>query len=564
MLTQLAVKNLAIVTQLELNFANGMHVLTGETGAGKSIIIDALSIALGERASPEQIRAGHNQAEVTACFNLKNLPNVQNLLKTQDLHEVTYNEECIIRRIINADGRSRAYINGHPVTAQQLKTLAPHLVHIHGQHQHHALLDSDYQRQLLDVYAGHIDLTTTVNNLYQQWASIKQQIQLLTDIQQQADKLNLLNYQIQELDSLQLQANELEALEQQHKQLSKSEELISSCHNISNILTGDAATDTTNSNVLDQLHTANLLLNNLQKIAPQLNPCADLIKQAIIQIEEASAELNNYFTKLDLDPAQLVTLEQRLSAIHSLARKLKVAPEFLHEHYNKLCAQRDSLATATAQLETLQQQLLACEAEYQLAAAKLASSRQQAAVKLAQNIADRLKTLEMPNAIFEIKSEGLKHANPSPYGSEAINFLVTTNPGQPVGLLKKIASGGELSRISLAIQVITAQKMATPTLIFDEVDVGVSGKTAAIVGQLMRELGANAQILCITHLPQVASQGHLHYKVEKLQTAEATSTQIYPLQAPQRVQELARLMGGREITAEALAHASKLLETVNV
>jgi DNA repair protein RecN (Recombination protein N) len=565
MLNQLAVKNLAIVTQLELNFANGMHVLTGETGAGKSIIIDALSIALGERASPEQIRPGNNQAEVTASFNIKNLPTVQQLLIAQELQELIGNEECIIRRIINADGRSRAYINGHAVSAQQLKTLAPHLVHIHGQHQHHALLDSDYQRQLLDVYAEHPELLAAVNKIYQQWAAIKQAIQTLTDMQQQADKLILLNYQIQELDNLNLQNDELQTLDQQHKQLSKAEELISTCQMVTAILSGNAEIEITSTNVLAQLHSAIAQITATLKIAPQLSACAELLKQAIIQIEEASNELDGYFSKLDLDPAKLITIEQRLSAIHALARKLRIAPEIIPEHYVKLCAERDALAQANQRLEELQQQLIDCESEYKIAADKLSKSRKLAAVKLAKEITARLKTLEMPNAIFELKLEARNQdAALTPYGNEHIHFMVSTNPGQPLGLLKKIASGGELSRISLAIQVITAQKMATPTLIFDEVDVGVSGKTAATVGQLMRELGANAQIICITHLPQVAAQGHQHYKVEKLQTKEATSTQIYPLNHHQKVQELARLMGGVDITPEALAHAGKLLEDMQL
>ena len=361
MLTQLSLKNLAIVTQLELNFSDGMHVITGETGAGKSIIIDALSIALGERASPEQIRSPHPQAEVTASFNIKDLPAVQAILQAQELCD---NDECIIRRIINSDGRSRAYINGHSVTAHQLKDIAPHLVHIHGQHQHHALLDSDYQRQLLDVYANHAQALLTVSNFYQQWSQIKQQIQTLNDNQKQSDKLILLNYQIQEFDSLALQANELQILGQKHKQLAKSEELISACQSVTAMLTGaNDTSDTARTNILDQLHAALNQIATMQKFAAPLSTCADLIKQAIIQTEEASSELNHYFAKLDLDPQQLITIEQRLSAIHALARKLKVAPEFLAEQYVELCIQRDNLAQATERLAILQQQLAAVETE---------------------------------------------------------------------------------------------------------------------------------------------------------------------------------------------------------
>lgn len=556
MLIQLTVKNLAIVTQLDLSFNSGMLAITGETGAGKSIIIDALSIALGERAFAEQIRPPHTQAEVTVSFDISKIIAVQQILQQQELPS----DECVIRRIISTDGRSRAYINGQSVAVQQIKAIAPHLVHIHSQHQHHALLDSDYQRQLLDVYAEHPALLTTVNDLYQQWAACKHQIQQLTDAQQQVDRLTLLNYQIQELESLGLQANELQKLEQRHTQLAKGQELIETCQTVSALLI-DSEADSA-SNILDQLHNAHNQIASLLKIAPPLNTCADLLKQAIIQVEEANTELQNYFNKLELDPKQLVIIEQRLSTIHAIARKLKVAPEFLHEHCIELCKQRDSLTQATERLEQLQQQLLQLEQKYKVAAQQLAISRKQAGQKIASKIIEKLKILEMPNARFEIKSEPLKHNNPAPYGNEAIHFMVTTNPGQAPGLLKKIASGGELSRISLAIQVITAQQMATPTLIMDEVDVGISGKTAATVGALMRELGENAQILCITHLAQVASQGHQHFKVEKLQSKQETSTKITLLSHNERIEELARLMGGITITNEALAHAQKLMEDV--
>lgn len=558
MLMQLTVKNLAIVTQLDLSFDLGMLAITGETGAGKSIIIDALSIALGERAFAEQIRPPHTQAEVSACFDISNIPIVQQILQSQDLPA----DECVIRRIISTDGKSRAYINGHSVAVHQIKVLAPHLVHIHSQHQHHALLDSDYQRQLLDTYAEHPQLLQTVNDLYQQWTNCKQKIQQLQDAQQQADRLILLEYQIQELETLNLQPHELQKLEAQHTQLAKAEELIATGQEVSNLLCEN--NDTYANNVLNQLHNAHNQVMGLLKIAPELNTCAELLKQAIIQVQESHFELQTYFNKVELDPEQLAAIEQRLSSIHSLARKLKVAPEFLHEHYLELCKQRDNLSQATGRLQELQQQLLQLEQQYAIAAQQLAKSRKLAGTKLSNKIIDKLKLLEMPHAKFEIRSEPLKHNNPSLNGNETINFMVTTNPGQAPGLLKKIASGGELSRISLAIQVITAQKAATPTLIMDEVDVGISGKTAATVGSLMRELGTRAQILCITHLAQVASQAHQHFKVEKLQSKAETSTKISLLDKDARVQELARLMGGAKITTEALAHAQKLLEDVAV
>ncbi len=559
MLTHLTVKNLAIVDELELSFTPGMHAITGETGAGKSIIIDALSIALGERAFVDHIRAGQTQAEVTASFNISNIAAVQELLIQQELPA----EECVIRRIINTDGRSRAYINGCAVSVQQIKTLAPYLVHIHSQHQHHALLDSEYQRQLLDEYAEHTELLLEVKRLYHEWLAIKQQIQLLTDGQKQADKLALLNYQLQELESLSIQVDEVKILNQKHTELAQADELLATCQRISATISGDTEIETDKNNLLDQLHNIATQLNNIGKITPQLMPSMELIKQAIINLTEANAELSSYIEKLDLDPQQLLLVEQRLTNIHAIARKLKVTPEFLHQHYLELCKQHQTLISATAQLETLQQQLQVVAQNYMLVAEKLSSSRNSAGTRLAAAVIERLKSLEMPNAKFIVHYEKNKHKDLTPYGNESINFMVCTNPGQSLGPLKKIASGGELSRISLAIQVITAQKISIPTLILDEVDVGISGKTAATVGALIRELSCNAQILCITHLAQVAAQAHSHFKVQKTQSTETTCTQIINLSPKERATELARLIGGINLTAEALAHAQQLLESVN-
>lgn len=550
MLTQLTISNLAIVTHLELNFTNGMHVVTGETGAGKSIIIDALSIALGERSSVEQIRANQTSAEVTACFDLAKLPMVKQILQDQELPT----DECVIRRIINSDGRSRAYINGHSVALSQIKSIAPYLVQIHSQHQHHALLDSYYQRELLDAFAKHPELLNKVTSIYSKWDETCKKIQEIADIQQQADKLTLLNYQLQELETLNVVKDELITLDQKHKQLAKGQDLLNTCQNICSFIKED------NENVLSNLHLAHTQILALQKYAPDLTQVAELFNQAIIIVDEATTYLQNFAEKIDLDPSQLSSIEERLSNIHALARKLKVSPESLAEHYDTLCRERNKLATATEQLSVLQQELIQLNDQYQKAAHELSESRVAAAKKLTNKVMQQLKALDMPNTIFAIDCEPTKQQKPTPYGNENIHFLIAANPGQPMGLLKKIASGGELSRISLAIQAITAQQTAIPTLILDEVDVGISGKTAAIVGNLIRKLGVDAQILCITHLPQVAACGHHHFKVEKLQEKDKTSTQINNLNHNERIQELARLMGGTSITNEAIAHAEKLLE----
>lgn len=548
MLTQLTVKNLAIVSALELHFDRGMHVITGETGAGKSIIIDALSLALGERASAEQIRAGETQAEITACFDISALPAVQALIDSA----IGSTGECILRRIISSDGRSRAYINGVSVTVQQLKDLALHLVQIHSQHQHHALLQSDFQRQLLDVYADHGELVTNVQQLFTQWSNTKRSIEQLSNMQQHVDKLNLLNYQLQELENLNLQTDEITQLDQKHKRLCQSEEILATSNIVTANLTGD-------DQILDQLHSNITRLTALLKNSPELKPCIDLLQQATISVQEAAQQLDETLSKLDLDPAQLQQIEARLSAIHALARKLRIEPQQLCAQREILAQERDKLATAAEQLEILQQQLIIDESAYKAAAQKLSQSRAKAADRLTAAVITRLQALEMPQAQFVIQCAQDEKTTPAAHGIDNINILVTTNPGQPLALLKKVASGGEMSRISLAIQVITAERMATPTLILDEVDVGISGKTAATVGQLMRELGANAQIVCITHLPQVAAHGHIHFKVEKHQSANSTATVITPLNRTQRVAELARLLGGACVTPEAIANAERLL-----
>lgn len=541
MLTEIIVKNLAIVSELRCSFYEGMHVITGETGAGKSIIIDALSLALGDRSSADIVRKDAIQAEINACFDITKHTKAQNLLAQLSIEHT----ECIIRRVIFKDGRSKAYINGIPVTINQLKPIACELVHIHGQHQNHALLDSEYQRYLLDQYAKHDELLLETKNIYKQWQTIKQSIEELQQSENQQDKLELLNYQLQELQNLDLQDKEFEDLEDKHKQLAKSDELLAICNELEALLE------------TDNLHLA---LNKLKKI--QLNSGVELIEQSIINLDEAKQQLEDFQQNLDLDPESLAELESRLSKIHDLARKLKVGPEYLHSHMIVLQEQHEALANSKQKLQELNSQKHDLELKFTEAAARLSNSRSKAAKELSSKIKDKLHLLEMPNAQFDIILDPLKHNNPTPYGSESINFMVTLNPGQPLAPMKKIASGGEISRISLAIQVISAEKTVTPTLIFDEVDVGISGKTASTVGTLMRALGKFAQVLCITHLPQVAAQGHMHYKVSKSQSKHHTTTEIIPLEGSERVEELARLVGGANITPQAKAHAAELLESV--
>lgn len=552
MLMQLSVKNLAIVTELQLEFTRGMHVITGETGAGKSIIIDALGLALGERASAEQIRPGCQQAEVTACFVIDGLPRVQELLAAQDLP----NNECVIRRIISVDGRSRAYLNGHLVALQQIKILAPYLVHIHSQHQHHALLQADYQRELLDAYADNHALLTELKTIYNNWHKLRQELLDKQNAEKNADKLALLEYQLQEIDNLQLQPNELASLELRHKQLAQAETLLGICDRTTNTLKDTADND---SSIIARIHKLSQELQAMSKVAPQLNNVLLLLQQAAIHLEEAHDEVQNLFSNLELDPQQLHTVEARIGIIHNLARKLRIQSTDLESYHKILLSQQHELRDTQESINRLEQALAQIMQEYRDVAQRLTNARQQAAVTLSAQIIERLKMLELQKAQFSFAVAVESGTQPAPHGDDVINCLISTNPGQPLGPLKKIASGGELSRVSLAIQVITAQRAATPTLIMDEVDVGISGKTAATVGSIMRELSKNAQIIAITHLPQVAANATHHHKVEKIQTEHSTSTSISLLDTNQRIDELARMMGGAEITAEARAHAHKLL-----
>lgn len=545
MLTRLNVKNLAIAEELEIDFSAGMHVITGETGAGKSIIIDALGLILGDRAASEMIRAGSDQAEIIASFDISKLPRVQTLIDDPCA--------CIIRRVINNDGRSKAYINGASASVQQLKSLAPHLVQMHSQHQHHALLQSDFQRQMLDEYADHHVLQNTVAELFHKWSNTKQEIAKLASLQQSADRLDLLSYQLQELETINLQANEIESLNKKHKELAKATDIVENCNMAVEELTADAG-------IIDQLHNLLSKLQPFTSTAEKLGPPMQMLRDAIINLQEGSQELSHFANKLDLDADQLQQVEQRLSTIHNLARKLRIDPINLLEHMQTLRTEFMRLSSASQKLTELHITLQEIETQYRHAATELTASRSSSAQKFAKAVIQQLQKLEMPQVKFQIEIE--TGTQLSPAGLDKISFCVSTNPGIPTGPLRKIASGGELSRISLAIQVIGAERMATPTLVMDEVDVGISGKTAATVGALIRELSANAQIICITHLPQVASQAHIHLKVNKIQSTKHTTTKISSLERSERLQELARLLGGNTVTAAALANAESLLTTV--
>jgi DNA repair protein RecN (Recombination protein N) len=558
MLIHLSIHHLAVVQHLELSFKTGMTVLTGETGAGKSILIDALGLTLGERAESSIVRLGAASAEVSAIFDLNTLPQVSTWLTE---HALEAEGDCVIRRIITQDGRSRAYINGKSVPLHQLRELGEQLINIHGQHQHQTLLKPDHQRLLLDEYANHTEFSLAVRREYLQWQKLrKEQIELLAH-QGQNDKLALLQYQIQEIEELNLQENELQNLETEHKQLAHAEHWLSICETALASIKNESGQD-----AFSAIHQALAQIGSLKTQAPRLSSCHELLSNALIQLEEAITELQDFKETVSLDPERLVTIDQRLSQIHALARKHRVQPEQLLDYQQSLEKDAKKLSSIQSSLEEIAKKLQAAEKHYLISAKHLKTSRKKFAAQLEKLVTQNLPILEMQHGHFKIefkdKPETAEHF--SPLGLEEIEFLVSTNPGLPLQPLRKIASGGELSRISLAIQVITAQKMTTPTLIFDEVDVGISGKTAETVGKLLRKLAGSTQVLCVTHLPQVAAQGHQHYKVEKNQSQDTTTTHISPLDASAKTQEIARMLGGAHITKHALAHAEEMLQGAGV
>ncbi|MGO2319577.1 MAG: DNA repair protein RecN [Vibrio toranzoniae] len=551
MLAHLSVNNFAIVKSLQLELSKGMTTITGETGAGKSIAIDALGLCLGGRSDAGMVRQGEDKTEVSAAFLLENNLHATRWLEDNELLD---GGECILRRTISKEGRSRAFINGSPVPLSQLKSLGQLLINIHGQHAHHQLMKSDYQMAMLDQYAGHLNLLKSARNAYQAWRQADNHLkELRENSQQNQAQKQLLEYQIKELNELSIGEEEYEDLEQEHKRLSNSGELASTCQQaIELIYEGEEV------NALSILQSANHSLIQLAELDERLVDLPNLLSEAIIQVEETNNELRTYLDSIDVDPGRMVYVEERFSKVMSISRKHHVLPEELYKHHQDLLQQVEALDCSDEKLDEL-----ACEVEnqYQSFVAKsekLHKSRTRYAKELNKLITQSMHELSMEKAQFAIEVNNT-NTHPSPLGMDNVTFIVSTNPGQPMQPIAKVASGGELSRISLAIQVITAQKVDTPSLIFDEVDVGISGPTAAVVGKMLRTLGESTQVMCVTHLPQVAGCGHQQLFVAKNTKSGKTETQMHTLDEQQRISELARLLGGSQITESTLANAKELL-----
>jgi DNA repair protein RecN (Recombination protein N) len=540
MLTHLFIKNFTLIDTLDLPLHAGMTVITGETGAGKSIILDALSLALGARADNTFVRQGDDRCEIIATFEIQKNAQAREWLLARDL---LAEDECILRRSLTTDGRSKCFINGQPVTLQSLRELSVYLVNVHSQHEHQQLMQRDNQRELLDAFAGHMNIVNNVKHLYKQWRDVteklEQQKQQLGD---RGSRLAFLQYQVSEFAQLRFNQDELIQLEKEHKNLTHAEQRIANYQQLLQLLEQI------------QFGKAQSLANTLPE-----KSIAELLNNAAIQLQEAQGEVESALEHAEVNPERLQQIEQRLTKIHDLARKHRVKIEELPVLQERLETELHSLQRIDVQLEQLQKDLKMLAETYEKAAHELTKGRETAAKKMAKQIEQHMQTLGMPGGKFSIQLEPAASIY-NLYGAEKVEFLVSANPGQPLQLLNKVASGGELSRISLAIHLIAAQKQQLPTLIFDEVDVGIGGSTAAIVGQLLKTLAKRAQILCITHLPQVASQGNNHLQVEKTVNKKQTSTQISYLSMEDKIQEIARMLGGLKITDQTLAHAREMVD----
>jgi len=546
MLSHLFIRNFAIVDQLELTLESGLSVLTGETGAGKSILIDALSLALGDRANTSVIRQGAENAEVIANFELSASHDAQQWLHAQELES---DGDCIIRRVIYLEKSSRAYINGRPVPVQQLKELGSLLVDIHGQHEHQSLLKRDTQRQILEAQV------ISISGIYDEIRKLETRISSLkTQSSDQLARVELLKYQVNELELLALATGEIQKIEQEHKRLANGAEIIEGTRAATFLLYQDEE------NSVD--HSLNQTINKLEHLAQhdaRLGPAITLLNDAAIQIREAADLLGKYSDDLDLDPERLQWLDQRLGTAHDLARKHQVKPDELPAKLEALTLELSDIENADINLEKLESELAEFKKEYLTQADVISKKRTGAAASLGKKISSYMGELGMEGGLFEIQLEPFADNDFGSKGLERINFYVSANPGQPVQPITKVASGGELSRISLALQVVIASIGRIPTMIFDEVDVGVGGRVAEIVGKLLRELGNSRQVICVTHLAQVAAQGNRHFQVSKRTESNSTQTRIESLPENDRVREIARMIGGIEISKQTLDHAEDML-----
>ena len=559
MLTHLSLQHFAVVSQAELVFGPGLTVISGETGAGKSLLVDALGLLSGVRADSGVVRHGAERAELTGEFSLDDVPAASAWLTEHELDEnaAADGPRCLVRRVIRADGGSRAWINGRAVTMTQLAELTAHLVEIHGQHEHQALMGRGSQLALLDAYAVTAPERRVVADAAIQWTALLRERDALSAQGDVSDRIEWLEHQHLELERETLEPDSIAQLLLDHRRQAHASDLIAASESAFEQLGGSEGDSVA--------HALQQVRNELQRVAthePRLVEVDGMLAAAAIQIDEAGSLLDRIRDDLDIDPSQFELIEQRLARLHDLARKHRVAPEDLAAHRDALELELDTLRGADRRLEKLGREIAQAQGVWAAAAEVLGSKRRAAASTLAAATTALIGELGMGGGHFGIDFEPIAHDRPDPNGSERIEFMVAANPGQPPRPLRKVASGGELSRISLAIEVAALGLDAVPTMVFDEVDSGIGGAVADIVGRKLRALGASRQVLCVTHLPQVAAQGHAHYRVSKAAADGVTQSEVQPLDAGQRQEELARMLGGVELTSEARAAARRLLDDV--
>lgn len=554
MLRSLSIRNLATVQALDIDFDAGMSALTGETGAGKSVILGALGLTLGDRADKGVVRQGAAKAELSAEFSIADNARAQAWLQQQEL----FNEDddsCLLRRVVGADGRSKGFINDAAVTMATLKALGEMLIDIHSQHEHQSLLQRATHLRLLDDFGVSAELLSELRSQFSQWRKIHEE---LNELRQQAAESSaesqLLSYQLEELQEIEPTSGEGSALQQEYQALNNVENNAEALGHALQIVS-----DGEEHNLQSDLSHALQLLQAMPGASESLRSTIELLASAQIQIQEANAELQALQQEFQADPERLEAINQRLASLQDLARKHRVEVDELPKRQEQLTAQLQRFENCDEEIARLQSEADRLLSSYQGIASKISKQRASAAKKLGKQVNEQLAALSMPHASLSVTLTSDGSDQPTRNGQESVEFLITTNPGQPPQALSKIASGGELSRISLAIQVITAQTSQTPVLVFDEVDVGIGGGVAKVVGELLRGLGQATQVICVTHQAQVAGQAHQHYVVSKAQGKSGMETEIQRLQTEAVVKEIARMLAGDKVSDESLAHASQLV-----
>lgn len=550
MLTELAIRDFAIVDHLELELAGGMTAITGETGAGKSILLGALGLCLGERADAASVRHGRERADLTARFDIAALPRAREWLAERELPD----DDCLLRRVVGANGRSKAWINGQPATVADLKALGEHLIEVHGQHAHQQLLREETHLRLLDDFAGQREAVAEMAETFRAWQATRRRLKRLAeDGDEQAARRQLVRYQVEELDQLALAEGELKALEEEQEELAHAEERLRETQ---------AAAECCDHDEGGAVSLLTRAIGRLEALPGcergRLGEALAMLGEARIQVEEAARELTHLAADTELDPERLAWVEARLGEVHRLARKHHVMPEELTARHQALHAELEHLEEGDQDLDALSAEVEVLRERWKRLAREVSEARRRAAGRFGEAVQEQLAFLAMGKARFEVAVS--EREAPAAEGLDAVRFLISANPGQPARPLARVASGGELSRISLAIQVVAARHSTIPSLVFDEVDVGVSGATAEIVGQLLRRLGETGQVMTVTHLPQVAAQAHRHLHIEKQAEGDTTLTRMALLDEAGRVGELARMLGGVNLSDRTLAHAREMLD----